>query len=127
MAGHEDDDIVFDPCTCNESSGIGQRPTTTVAPQALLLINNPQVRAWSHDFARRIAPDASTSFEDAIRTAYRTALTREPTTEEHADAVAFVRQQAASYHAAGKSDERALALADFCQILLCLNEFAYVD
>jgi hypothetical protein len=41
--------------------------------------------------------------------------------------LAFVTAQAASYQSAGKTDARDLALADFCQVLLCLNEFVYVD
>src|SRR5206468_7478894 len=32
----------------------GLRPTTTVAPQALLLMNGPQVRTWAEAFAQRV-------------------------------------------------------------------------
>jgi len=42
-------------------SSIGERPTTTVAPQALLLMNNPQTRASARSFAERVwgtAPDS---------------------------------------------------------------------
>ena len=35
--------------------------------------------------------------------------------------------RAPSYKAAGKGDGRELAFADFCQVLMCLNEFVYVD
>ncbi len=108
-------------------SGIGDRPTTTIAPQALLLMNNPHVRSWAHGFARRIAPDAKTTVAEAVTAGYRTALGRRPTAEELADATAFVTGQAASYRRAGKSDGRMLALADLCQVLMCLNEFVYVD
>ena len=41
--------------------------------------------------------------------------------------MAFVKAQAESYKAAGKTDGREVALADFCQALMCLNEFVYVD
>jgi hypothetical protein len=105
-------------------SGMAERPTTTIAPQALHLLNNPQVRAYARAFARRIAPDERTPLETALRTAYRIALAREPTREELADSVAFVSGQLASYAA---TDRRELALADFCQVLMCLNEFVYVD
>jgi mono/diheme cytochrome c family protein len=107
--------------------GLGERPTTTVAPQALLLMNNPQVRAWAKGLARRIAPDAKMTVEDAVRQGYEVALTRPPTAEELADSVAFVKAQAEAHRAAGQGDGRELALADFCQVLLCLNEFVYVD
>jgi hypothetical protein len=108
-------------------AGIGDRPTTTIAPQALLLMNNPQVRAGARGFAKRVAPDSKTSLEDAVKSGYLMALTRAPDAEELADSLAFVKQQMESYKAAGKGDPRELALADFCQALLCLNEFVYVE
>ncbi|MFN4260480.1 MAG: DUF1553 domain-containing protein [Gemmataceae bacterium] len=108
-------------------TGMDQRPATTIAPQALLLMNNPHVRGHAHGFARRVAPNDKTTTEQAIVTAYRVALSRQPTPAEQADAVAFIEHQADSYHAGGKADSRRLALADFCQVLMCLNEFVYVE
>lgn len=106
------------------SGGIGARPTTTIAPQALLLMNNPHVRTWARSFAHRIAPDDKIAVEEVVKTGYLIALGRQPTAEERADSLAFVQQQMASYPAANR---RELALADFCQVLMCLNEFIYVD
>jgi hypothetical protein len=108
-------------------SGVGQRPTTTIAPQALLLMNNPNVRGYARSFARRIATNTKQPVTAAIKTGYLTALARPPNADELADAEAFVKQQAASYQAAGHADSRELALADFCQVLMCLNEFVYVE
>ncbi len=31
---------------------VGERPSTTIAPQALHFLNNPHVRTWSTTFAR---------------------------------------------------------------------------
>jgi Protein of unknown function (DUF1549)/Protein of unknown function (DUF1553)/Planctomycete cytochrome C len=107
--------------------GIGQRPTTTVAPQALYLMNNPQVRRYAQAFAARIAPSEQTKLEEAIRSGYSMALGREPTSDEAGDSLAFVDRQRQSYQQAGKSDARQMALADFCQTLMCLNEFVYVE
>lgn len=107
--------------------GVGQRPTTTVAPQALYLMNNPQVRQYAKSFADRIAPGSEAKVDAAIRSAYLTALARQPTTEESSDALAFIASQTKSYQQAGKADARQLALTDFCQALLCLNEFIYVE
>ena len=40
----------------------------------------------------------------------------------------LVRPEVVEAHrAAGQGDGREPALADFCQVLLCLNEFVYVD
>jgi hypothetical protein len=107
--------------------GIGDRPTTTIAPQALLLMNNPNVRNCAKSFARRIAPDSRGSVDGAVRNGYLIALARPPTAEEVTDSVAFVRRQAESYSPDGKGDGEESALADFCQALMCLNEFVYVD
>jgi len=106
---------------------LGERPATTIAPQALLLMNNAHVRSWARGFAHRIAPAASTPIEVAVVRGYRIALTREPTQQELADSTVFVKAQLASYTAEGRKDAREQALADFCQVLICLNEFIYVD
>ncbi len=104
--------------------GMAERPTTTIAPQALHLMNNPQVRAYARSFARRIAPAESTSLEQAVRDGYRVALSRPPTPDELADGLAFLKEQMATYP---PERRRESALADFCQVLMCLNEFVYVD
>src|SRR5207237_3738792 len=77
--------------------GMAERPTTTIAPQALHLLNNPEVRAYARAFARRIAPDAQTPIEKAIRSGYQIALARDATPAEAADAGAFINQQLATY------------------------------
>jgi hypothetical protein len=106
---------------------LGERSTTTIAPQALLLMNNTQVRGYAHNFARRIAPDAKTNVEEAVKSGYLMALAREPSAEELSDGVGFVNQQMKSYKLLGKGDDRELAFTDLCQTLMCLNEFVYVD
>jgi mono/diheme cytochrome c family protein len=108
-------------------SSIGERSSTTVAPQALLLLNNPNSRSYAKAFAKRIVPEAATDVGAALRAGYVIAVARPPTADELADGLAFVAAQSASYQAAGKPDARDLALADFCQVLLCLNEFVYVE
>jgi mono/diheme cytochrome c family protein len=108
-------------------TSVGERPTTTIAPQALLLMNNPHVRACARGFARRIASDAKTSVEEAVKAGYQIALTRLPTAEELAESVAFVKHQVDSYKTAGKKEAGELGYADLCQVLMCLNEFIYVD
>jgi mono/diheme cytochrome c family protein len=97
--------------------GLGQRSSTTVAPQALALMNHPQVRAYASAFAKRLMPIAEKSLDDAVRRAYVMALAREPDSEEVQDAVAFIRGQ-------GELDA---ALTSFCQSMFALNEFIYVE
>jgi len=107
--------------------GVAQRPTTTIAPQALLLMNNPHVRGYAKAFAKRIASNADTTPEDVVRSGYLVALSRSPEPDELADGTAFIKLQTESYVSSGKTNGRELALADFCQILMCLNEFVYVE
>jgi hypothetical protein len=103
---------------------LGQRQTTTVAPQALLLMNNSQVRAWSREFARQLAASAGASLAEAVRSGYWLALSRPPSDDELADTLGFLENQIQSYD---KKDGLELALADFCQTLMGLNEFIYVE
>jgi hypothetical protein len=105
-------------------SGMAERPTTTIAPQALHLLNNPQVRQAARGMAKRIAPDAKTPLEDAIRAGYMIALARQPDRDELADSVAFIQKQMATYPEANRRES---GLTDFCQTLMCLNEFIYVE
>lgn len=107
-------------------SGIGERQATIIAPQALLLMNNPRVREASKQLARRIAAGGR-QLEASISDAYSITISRVPTSEEMSNAVTFVNQQSESHKQAGHAEPAHLALADFCQILLCLNEFVYLD
>ncbi len=107
--------------------GMGKRQATTVAPQALALINNPQVRSYAKGLATRVLPAAKTSASDAVRQAYRLTLGRVPDSDELVATLDFLVAQAERYRADGKADPLALALEDACQSLLCLNEFVYID
>jgi mono/diheme cytochrome c family protein len=107
--------------------GLEQRITTTIAPQSLLLLNNGQVRSCAESFAKHISSKDGLQLEDLVMSAYAHALGRRPKERELADSVSFLKEQAESYTVAGKSDPQQLALTDFCQALLGLNEFIYVD
>ena len=104
---------------------IGKRIATTVPPQALAMMNSPYVREMAEKFAQRIRPDDKVPVDEVVRRAYTHALARPPTPGERQQMVAFIQGQAASYG----SDAQAmkLAIADFCQTVICLNEFIFVD
>jgi hypothetical protein len=103
---------------------IGQRQVTTAPTQALALMNSAFLRQCAEQFARRIRPEPH-GLPAAIENAYRSAFCRRPTEDETTTMLRFIERQADSY---GKGDEAAQqALTDFCQILLCSNEFVYVD
>jgi len=110
----------------------GRRSTTTVAPQALALLNDPFVRDRATDFARRlIAEGGDGTPERWVDRAFLLALSRPPRDDERAASTEFITRQMERRAAREKSlpgeEVRLRALADFCQALLGLNEFAYVD
>jgi hypothetical protein len=104
--------------------GIESRTSTTIAPQALLLMNNPVVRAAARAFAARLR---GLSDAEAVRRGYTLAVGRSPRAAEQTEATAFLAEQRDSYREEKKADADLLALTDFCQALLGLNEFVYVD
>jgi len=110
--------------------GLGARASTTIAPQALLLLNNGTVRDSARAFATRATAEIAAGPEAAaqgVRRAYQMGLTRDPDETELADALAFLEAQSAQYTTEGKADPQQLAMVDLCQVLLGLNEFVYVD
>ncbi len=105
----------------------GSRPTTTVAPQALMMMNSPQVRSWAEALANRVESDCEGQHlaNARVARAYAICFGRAPTQEESSTALRFIEGQAVSYEADQKANAATQALADFCQVLLGLNEFVY--
>jgi hypothetical protein len=103
----------------------GQRPTTTVAPQALLLMNNPNIRQYCVDGAKQLLGESSDETA-VVHELYMRSLSREPSKQEIQQAVAFLSQQTESYKSTGVSTAEQLAMADLIQVMLCLNEFCYI-
>jgi Protein of unknown function (DUF1553)/Protein of unknown function (DUF1549)/Planctomycete cytochrome C len=103
---------------------IGQRASTTIAPQALLFINSPHSRTYAEAFAKRIQsaePNAS------IVQAYMTAFGRPPSSSELQIAEEFLRKQAETRKSSGDAEADFQALADLCQAIFSMNEFVYID
>jgi len=101
---------------------IGSRNVTTIAPQALALMNNPQVRDYARAFAQRIAAS-----DDPITAAYRLALGRKPAPDEHTQAERFITRQTESYRGSGHAQPEQAARIDFCQAVFAFNEFVYIN
>ena len=106
---------------------VGNRPRTTIAPQALLFMNNTQVRGYADGFSKRIAEPAEHSLEDAVTQGYLLALARQPDPAERDAGVRFIEHQITSYADQDNSRAKHLALTDFCQVLMSLNEFVFVE
>ena len=109
----------------------GRRENTTVAPQALALLNDKFVRARAADFAQKVATEAGSNAEAQVSLAWRLALGREPSSDEVESGKDFinaqVRERLIRDQGDPKIDTQQLALADFCQAIFALNEFIYVD
>jgi hypothetical protein len=109
----------------------GNRPATTVAPQALLLMNAPSIREWAESFARRVQHEAAgPELADWVDRAFRLALGRAPSVDESKAAIDFlllsIEVEPSMNPSAPDIDVRPPpALVDFCQVLFGLNEFVY--
>ncbi len=103
--------------------GIGRRPSTTVAPQALMFLNSPQARRYAEGFAQRLNGREGRA---AMRQAYRIAYGRSPDADELLAAEEFLDRQRRSYESEGEADASTLSLTDYCQTLMSLSEFLYI-
>jgi hypothetical protein len=104
---------------------IGKREESTVAPQALTLLNSPIIREWAGALARRVGGEPETPVDERIRKAYRLALSRSAKASEVGSMTAFIAAQTKSR--GGDVKAATVAFQDFCHVLLCMNEFVYVD
>jgi hypothetical protein len=113
------------------SVSCSRRNTTTVAPQALALLNDTFVRDRALDFARLLLAPDSENKNATIDRAFELTLSRPPRDAERDAALDFVNQQfqarAEREPSAPPTEIREQALADLCQALFSLNEFIYVD
>jgi hypothetical protein len=113
------------------------RPVSTVAPQALYLMNNGHVRELAAAFARRVAAESGDAPADRIERAFWIAFSRPPTAEEREAASATLAELTVQWQGrlatdpaaagAGPQDAAQLALASFCHALVNAAEFVYVD
>jgi len=106
---------------------LATRSHTTVAPQALLMMNSPVVRSYAEGLAGNSKSSNDDLVSTRIRIAYETCFSRKPTDSELQLATEFILEQSKSYEALGRADHQELAITDWCQALLSLNEFVFLD
>ncbi len=131
---------VFDLPDTHESCA--RRNVTTIAPQALTLLNGKLTLEWAEAFAGRVLKSAGSGLKAQIETAYRLAYSRRPEASELETALGFFeRQRALIAERASTGGKLALppllpehadrveaaALVDFCHMLMNSNEFVYRD
>jgi hypothetical protein len=118
---------LFDAADPNGVTAV--RNDTTVASQSLFLLNNPFVRRQALHFACSLLADDRAGDSDRLRSAYRRAYGRPPNAGELSEALAYLRTYEAKASALGRKgpDARLAAWQSYCQLLLCGNEFLYLD
>ena len=97
------------------SLSCARRDVTTVAPQALNLLNSDFSQRAAKAFAERVAREAGDDAAKQLERAVWLALGRAPSVAERGQASVFLAKH-------GKA-----ALPEFCRALLNVNEFVYVD
>jgi hypothetical protein len=101
-----------------------RRNSTTVPTQALTLLNDEFVLVQARHFASRVRQEAGDDAAAQVKSAYRIALSRDPSGKELTETVAFLHKQRT--HHASKADPAVSALTDLTHVLFNLNEFVYV-
>jgi uncharacterized protein DUF1553/uncharacterized protein DUF1549/cytochrome c len=110
-----------------------RRNVTTIAPQALTLLNGEFVQEESRSFAERLRKEVGEEPARQVERAYRLALARPPSASEMETALGFLARQAERARKPGAGappseiDAARRALESFCLVVLNLNEFVYVD
>jgi len=103
----------------------GSRDSTTVATQALYLLNDPFVRQQSQALASRLI-EKNLDENARIHLAYQLTLSRTPTQMEAARARSFLSDFEAAARKEEESDPRTAAWASFSQALLASAEFRFI-
>jgi len=93
-----------------------RRNRSTVAPQALILMNNQVLHLHAQRFAERLESESSGDPSKFVRLAFEHSYARPPSEKELADSLRFLASSANPKDAA----------RDFCQALFNSNEFVYI-
>ena len=106
---------------------VGNRASTTVATQALVMMNSDLVATYA-----RYLADATLSAEEdddrrRIGYVFRRTLSRPPTEQETTHALDFVAQAERSWSAHDGTDPTRFAWRSLCRVLIGSNEFIYVE
>lgn len=113
----------------------GNRHATTVAPQALFMMNNPLILNASQALADRLLAADVASEAERVTLAYQRVFARPPSTRERERAVKFIAElagppsllNASTVDEAATAVDRRRAWSLFCQSLAASNEFVYLN
>jgi hypothetical protein len=120
---------------CDTARTAASRQVTSVAPQALSLLNGDFVNRQSRHFAERLELEAGPDVSQQIEHAYLLALCRPVTAREKTEMQGFLEREtkqrlleySGTVSAADQTKARREALQQMCRVIFNLNEFAYAD
>ena len=106
----------------------GDRATTTVAPQALMMMNSDFVMQAADALAGRVLTTDSTDSE-RVKEIYVTCLGREPSNEEISQDLQLINDTLQTFSSDARSDKDRLiaAWSVACQVVLASSEFVYLQ
>lgn len=110
-----------DPSTPN-----GQRATTTIAPQALALMNSRLVEEQSEKWAEKLI-QAVPNTSDRLQLAYRQAYGRPPTESEVNRGLQFLNQVTSALPSDSKINPEIKSWQSLCRVLIASSEFVYAE
>jgi hypothetical protein len=107
----------------------GRRDATTVAPQALFMMNSQLVSQATRGFAKRLLEAPVADDASRVQSLYERAYARPATTDDVSRALQFVAQYAAAGTArqATPDEARLSAWQALCRAVLSANEFVYIE
>ena len=100
------------------------RATTTIAPQALILLNSVFMDEQVRALADRAIREADRDPKANVRSLYRLAFARKPTEKETGIALAYL---ARTQQLKPGNEGHRLAMARLARVILNLNELVYID
>jgi hypothetical protein len=108
-----------------------RRPTTATPLQSLAALNSEFVQDHSAIFAERVRSETAPRGDETawVERAFLLSFARRPSPEELRLCAGSLHQQAAMYRAlpATREQAEARALVSLCHMLLCSNEFLYIE
>ena len=105
----------------NPDQSAAKRTRTTVPQQSLFMINSPFVAAQANHIMKELVSNNERQL-DQIKQLYRTLFQREPTPLEIEIGSQYIKSAELSH----RPDDLA-PLARYAQVLLCTNEFEFID
>jgi hypothetical protein len=107
----------------------GKRAITTVAPQALFMMNSELVSEQTKTWATRLLADADLDEAARVRQVFERSYSRPPTQRETDRALAYIGQYDQAMQAAQKTaaESRLRAWQSFCRVIIASNEFMYIE